>query len=522
MRAWTAVLVLLSAGSMLRADSPWLYGIHWWGYTPGAPVDNNPATLLDCPAYGGWDLETVLTHSDSWWAPSHFAGLYHDLYLNKNMTIITRIDYNWGETVPAPSNPDYAGWPNDCVNAVNTLRNYSHIWIIGNEPNIVGEGGGWPSGEVTPAGYAAIYRNVRNAIHGSAGSSPAGQHIVLVAPVSPGGVIPGVRWMDGNQWLSETIDNIPVGEIDGFALHSYGGSVADFRNGYASQLAVIDGKGLQNRPCYITEWNKVSSESVMAQFVRDAFADLNNWNQTPGNHDIVCLCWFVYDADQQAGGSWNAFSIEYWRSHGEPLGSYHDLYTAFQQTVHLRYPAGTVQTAPVIQRSPAGFTRSVYEGDNLPDDSFSVQNVGPGTLSYSITDDVNWLSVDPPTGTSTGEVDTITVIYDTGDLALGGPYQGIVTISDPNASNSPQTIAVSVTVLASPYAPADFDRDNDVDQDDFSHFQACVTGANVGPPAGGCEDADIDGDDDVDQADFGLFQRCLSGAGVHADPTCAD
>ena len=30
-----------------------------------------------------------------------FRPLYQDLYANKN-TIVSRIDYNWGETVPAP------------------------------------------------------------------------------------------------------------------------------------------------------------------------------------------------------------------------------------------------------------------------------------------------------------------------------------------------------------------------------------------------------------------------------------
>ena len=103
-------------------------------------------------------------------------------------------------------------------------------------------------------------------------------------------------------------------------------------------------------------------------------------------------------------------------------------------------------------------------------------------------------------------------------------YLGAVAqaVSASGVANSPQTIAVAVTVLESPYAPADFDRDFDVDQDDFGHFQSCVTGANLGPPAPACDDADLDTDGDVDQADFGLFQRCLTGPGFTADPHCAD
>ena len=71
-------------------------------------------------------------------------------------------------------------------------------------------------------------------------------------------------------------------------------------------------------------------------------------------------------------------------------------------------------------------------------------------------------------------------------------------------------------------APPDFDRDGDVDMDDFGHYQGCVTGAKLAPPADTCYDADLDHDFDVDQADYGHFQVCLSGSGVVASPSCMD
>jgi hypothetical protein len=73
---------------------------------------------------------------------------------------------------------------------------------------------------------------------------------------------------------------------------------------------------------------------------------------------------------------------------------------------------------------------------------------------------------------------------------------------------------------AFPRSPSDLDIDGDGDADDFSVFQACVTGAEMGPPAPGCELSDIDGDNDVDLGDFGRFQRCLSGPDIPADPSC--
>ena len=63
----------------------------------GQPIDDDPATMLDCPTYGGWDRrDRSDALGDSWWQAPYFTGLYQDLYTNKNVTIITRIDYNWG------------------------------------------------------------------------------------------------------------------------------------------------------------------------------------------------------------------------------------------------------------------------------------------------------------------------------------------------------------------------------------------------------------------------------------------
>ena len=56
-----------------------------------------------------------------------------------------------------------------------------------------------------------------------------------------------------------------------------------------------------------------------------------------------------------------------------------------------------------------------------------------------------------------------------------------------------------------------FDGDDDVDQEDFGHLQACLSGSGMSY-APGCEDADFDADGDVDHDDLGVFQACMDGA----------
>lgn len=67
----------------------------------------------------------------------------------------------------------------------------------------------------------------------------------------------------------------------------------------------------------------------------------------------------------------------------------------------------------------------------------------------------------------------------------------------------------------------DFDRDGDVDQSDFGHFQACLSGE--GQPYGpGCANADFNGDFSVSASDFNRFLDCMSGANVMAPQACEE
>ncbi|MEZ6192025.1 MAG: hypothetical protein R3C45_12165 [Phycisphaerales bacterium] len=350
----TVAATLFTAGPVF-ANGEKLMGVHWWDYG-GAP-----GTIGAGPD-GGWSTETIITNSDPWWQAPYFAPLYADLVNNHGVSIITRIDYNWGETVPSPTNPDSANWHNTIINnVIGSVGDHANIWVIGNEPNLIPEGNGWADNKITPAGYAQIYTQVRNAIKAI---RPNDQ--VLLAPVSPGGVISGVRWMDGNQWLAQTmaaVKAIPDGDIDGFAIHAYGNpsapaatAAAQFRSSYLTQLSVIDFAGFEDAPVYLTEWNRATSltgntaaaEAVSAEFLRLAVQGVDTWNKTDGNHNIKALTWFV---GNRYGDSWDTYSLEYWKDHGNPVGDPGDLWTAMMDS--MIYPAGIDGTYYVPQHGDA-------------------------------------------------------------------------------------------------------------------------------------------------------------------------
>ena len=346
----------------LAADPQALTGIHWWGYYDYNVVDAAPAVMLDSQQsfnavpYGGWDLEVVNTHGPVFQNASYFQPLYNDLYANKKISPITRVEYQYGTTVPSPATIDTHTWASNVQGLVNTLKDGGHWWQLGNEPNITGEGNGWTNNQITPSGYADVYKKVHAALATAQVGAP-GAHKLLIAPVSPGGVIPGTRWISGADWLGQTIDAIQATgtPIDGIALHAYdgGGGWQPFLADITQQLDLIDSKGLSNVPVFLTEWNRYSgpnppdatAEANAANFVRDGLKQLDRWNRTPGNHNIVGTTWFVYDSGDRnntATAPWAGYSIKYWKTAGSPYGTNGDLQTAFEQAVDQRYAAGFV------------------------------------------------------------------------------------------------------------------------------------------------------------------------------------
>ena len=85
---------------------------------------------------------------------------------------------------------------------------------------------------------------------------------------------------------------------------------------------------------------------------------------------------------------------------------------------------------------------AVINGSSTGAQTIYISNTGEGTLNWTITDDATWLSPTPSSGTGNASV---TVSVDASGLPAG-TYTGTMMISDPDASNSPLPVTVTLNV----------------------------------------------------------------------------
>jgi hypothetical protein len=100
--------------------------------------------------------------------------------------------------------------------------------------------------------------------------------------------------------------------------------------------------------------------------------------------------------------------------------------------------------SPVIGASPSRLIFTVVgEGPVPANQSFSISNTGIGVLDWTASSNASWITVSPASGTAPS---TLTVSVDSGGLSTG-IYDGAIIVNSPNASNSPYSLPVRLTVL---------------------------------------------------------------------------
>jgi hypothetical protein len=103
-------------------------------------------------------------------------------------------------------------------------------------------------------------------------------------------------------------------------------------------------------------------------------------------------------------------------------------------------------TSPTIWCEPASFSFVVDEGyPNPASEALTIWSTGGETLDWRVSTDAPWLTLDPTSGSSTTEKDAVMLIVDIVGMGIGN-YTAAVTIEDPGATNSPQTVTVNLDI----------------------------------------------------------------------------
>jgi hypothetical protein len=125
----------------------------------------------------------------------------------------------------------------------------------------------------------------------------------------------------------------------------------------------------------------------------------------------------------------------------------------------------TANTPPVIElnRESLYFSALTTGTESAPQDLW-VSNSGGGILNWTASADVDWITVTPTSGTDKSR---ITVSVNAAGKTVG-QYSGTVTISAPDASNTSETVSVSLDV-----------KNNSQSKEPFGEFSTPQEGASV-------------------------------------------
>lgn len=109
------------------------------------------------------------------------------------------------------------------------------------------------------------------------------------------------------------------------------------------------------------------------------------------------------------------------------------------------YKATPSEQGPVIGVTPASLVFGAVPGGPAPaPQKLYISNTGSDTLFWNVSDNANWLSLAPTSGSCTAEIDEVTVSVDISGLSEGVYYANI-TITAIDALNSPQVVQVTLS-----------------------------------------------------------------------------
>ncbi|MCK6572461.1 hypothetical protein L6V77_15345 [Myxococcota bacterium] len=320
-----------------------LMGLHDVEFTPAGL-----AVAREALPAGGFAMRVVYS-TDLDWLPAEAAGAVRAV--GASLTPVVRLDYarpdasayadgtpTAGASLPPPGDVGWCLARRDGPGALGPSRDggthldcylhfvdallatpgaeHAHDWVIGNEFNLAVEARAFPGGRMEAGWIAAVYRAVRARIHAAPGHA---EDRVFLGAVSPGPA-QGDRLQSGDETLRALLAALSPAELDGLALHAYGGwvrpednggwpAIDAFRAQLFGQVDLVDAAGHARTPLLLTEFSALVHPPAapgspgaerradeiprLARFLIDAYATVETWNGTPGRHPLHGAIYFT-------------------------------------------------------------------------------------------------------------------------------------------------------------------------------------------------------------------------------------
>ncbi len=315
-------------------ESPYIFGLHEDG------GENHMATA----GRKGWVLFTEGLGSN----PNDQSGRDYSRWANAGYGVMVRLNnaYKPEGTIPAPDK--YADFARRCGNFVAASPG-CHIWVIGNEMNFwVERPGAFASPDlpfsrsidpierdgnlrsmpdrfaalhperalsrgvehgqaITPSDYVRCYKLCRQEIKRRQGRASDQVLVGAVAPWNNNTAYPGNPDGDWVRYFQDILGGLGPDGCDGFTLHAYthgtnpelvrstGKMNPPFQNRHYHFFTYRDfmeavPANMRHLPAYITEADEDDPwENANRGWIKEAYAEIHRWNQTPGNQQIRSL-----------------------------------------------------------------------------------------------------------------------------------------------------------------------------------------------------------------------------------------
>lgn len=314
-------------------ENQFIYGLH----DPGGE-----RLLLENGQARGWVLVTEALGAD----PNNRSGKgdFYKRLAGQGLGVIVRLNHAYGPEGTIPRQAKYRDFARRVANFVQNSPG-AHIWIIGNEMNLEREQPRLPGSNqaerIIPSRYADCYRLCRQAIKELAGHE---NDQVVVGAIGPwNGETPYEDNIDGvvvvNRlagapdsypyygfygdfivYLRDMLLAIGRQNCDAIAIHAYSHGYnpklifsnekmgSPFQNyhyhfrTYRDQMNAIPA-AFRDLPVYLTEANGDQEPNgarwpdVNSGWVKNAYQEINDWNQTPGNQQIRCMLLYRWSRD---------------------------------------------------------------------------------------------------------------------------------------------------------------------------------------------------------------------------------